>query len=51
MPDVLEMPYRPDLRGAGEAEELEHRYRIGGPSCLAGDVFGNYSFFRATAGR
>ena len=44
MPDVLEMPYRPDLRGAGEEEEREHRYRIGGPSCLAGDVFGGYSF-------
>ncbi len=44
MPDVLEMPYRPDIVGAGLPEEKEHRYRLGGISCLAGDVIGDYSF-------
>ncbi|MCJ7600213.1 MAG: carboxynorspermidine decarboxylase, partial [Desulfobulbaceae bacterium] len=46
MPDVLEMPYRPDIRGAGQAGELAHTYRLGGVSCLAGDVLGIYSFAR-----
>jgi carboxynorspermidine decarboxylase len=44
MPDVLEMPYRPDIRGAGGAGELAYTYRLGGVSCLAGDVLGLYSF-------
>lgn len=44
MPDVLEMPYRPQITGAGEAEEFAYTYRLGGPSCLAGDVIGDYSF-------
>ncbi|MFA7381984.1 MAG: carboxynorspermidine decarboxylase [Desulfurivibrionaceae bacterium] len=44
MPDVLEMPYRPVLFGAGEAGEFAHTYRLGGLSCLAGDVLGDYSF-------
>ncbi len=44
MPDVLEMPYRPPLYGAGEPEERPHIYRLGGPTCLAGDVIGDYSF-------
>ncbi len=44
MPDVLEMPYRPVVIGAGESGELEHTYRLGGPTCLAGDVIGDYSF-------
>lgn len=44
MPDVLEMPYRPDIRHAGAAGELSHTYRLGGPTCLAGDVIGDYSF-------
>ena len=44
MPDVLEMPYRPELRGAGEAQEKHYTYRLGGSSCLAGDVIGDYSF-------
>lgn len=44
MPDVLEMPYRPHIIGSGEVEEKEHSYRIGGLSCLAGDVAGEYSF-------
>ena len=43
-PDVLEMPYRPPLLGAGEPGELAHTYRLGGPTCLAGDVIGDYSF-------
>jgi carboxynorspermidine decarboxylase len=44
MPDVLEMPYRPAILGAGAANELPHTYRLGGPTCLAGDVIGDYSF-------
>ncbi len=44
MPDVLEMPYRPLIRGAGDAGEKAFNYKLGGPSCLAGDVIGTYSF-------
>lgn len=44
MPDVLEMPYRPNILDAGEAGEFAHTYRLGGLSCLAGDVIGDYSF-------
>lgn len=44
MPDTLEMPYRPDILGAGEAEEFAHTYRLGGLTCLAGDVISDYSF-------
>ena len=44
MPDVLEMPYRPDIIGAGRAGEKPHTYRLAGPTCLAGDVIGVYSF-------
>lgn len=44
MPDVLEMPYRPQVRHAAEPGELPHTYRLGGLSCLAGDVIGDYSF-------
>lgn len=67
MPDVLEMPYRPDVFSvaravgaseqqpavrlpgetyalAGAAGELPHTYRLGSPTCLAGDVLGDYSF-------
>lgn len=43
-PDVLEMPYRPPLYGAGEAAEKNDSYRLCGPTCLAGDVVGDYSF-------
>lgn len=43
-PDVLEMPYRPPLYGAGEPGEKPCRYRLGGPTCLSGDVIGDYSF-------
>lgn len=44
MPDVLEMPYRPALRGAGLPGEKPHTYKLGGNSCLAGDVIDSYSF-------
>lgn len=44
MPDTLEMPYRPDISGAGEADEFEYTYRLGGLTCLAGDVIDDYSF-------
>lgn len=44
MPDVLEMPYRPNVIGAGKPEEYKYTYRLGGPTCLAGDVIGDYSF-------
>ena len=46
MPDVLEMPYRPPVTGAGKAKEKPFTYRFGGPTCLAGDVIGDYSFDR-----
>lgn len=49
MPDVLEMPYRPDVFGPDGTlalESGEHLYRLGGPSCLAGDVIGDYAFSR-----
>ncbi|MDP0490797.1 MAG: carboxynorspermidine decarboxylase [Verrucomicrobiota bacterium JB023] len=72
MPDVLEMPYRPEVYLADQApsasdesprpavtlagesylpadDSLAHRYRLGGPSCLAGDVIGDYSFPRPLA--
>lgn len=44
MPDVLEMPYRPNILGAGETGEYPNNYRLGGLSCLAGDIIGDYSF-------
>jgi len=44
MPDVLEMPYRPSITDAAEVGVLPHSYRLGGISCLAGDVMGDYSF-------
>jgi carboxynorspermidine decarboxylase len=44
MPDVIEMPYRPDVIGAGEPGEHPHTYRLGGQTCLAGDRIGDYSF-------
>ena len=43
-PDVIEMPYRPPLLGAGEPGEKSVTVRLGGPTCLAGDVIGDYSF-------
>jgi len=44
MPDVLEMPYRPNIISAGEPDEKKYTYRLGGPTCLAGDIIGDYSF-------
>ncbi|AQT69207.1 Carboxynorspermidine/carboxyspermidine decarboxylase [Anaerohalosphaera lusitana] len=44
MPDVLEMPYRPQISGADEPGKKPHTYRLAGPTCLAGDVIGDYSF-------
>lgn len=64
MPDVLEMPYRPEIYAvaeqgdgapavslpgeaysvAGDSGEKKHTYRLGAPTCLAGDVIGDYSF-------
>lgn len=44
MPDVLEMPYRPYIENAEEPEVKAHTYRLGGLTCLAGDVIGDYSF-------
>ncbi|WP_320823533.1 carboxynorspermidine decarboxylase [Reinekea sp.] len=46
MPDTLEMPYRADVLSAGCADEKAHTYRLGGMTCLAGDVIGDYSFDR-----
>jgi len=43
-PDVLGMPYQPCIIGAAKGALKKHVYRIGGPSCLAGDTFGDYSF-------
>lgn len=44
MPDVIEGPYRPRLIDSGQPAEYPHRYRLGGQTCLAGDVIGDYSF-------
>ena len=44
MPDVLEMPYRPPVLGAALPHAEKYTYRFGGPTCLAGDVIGLYSF-------
>jgi len=46
MPDTLEMPYRADIFDAGEQGEKTFDYRLGGQTCLAGDVMGDYSFDR-----
>lgn len=46
MPDTLEMPYRAEIFGAGMPNEKPHTYRLGGLTCLAGDVIGDYSFER-----
>ncbi|MHB8961724.1 MAG: carboxynorspermidine decarboxylase [Saccharofermentanales bacterium] len=49
MPDVIEMPYRPEVIGAGKPGEKKFTYRLGGMTCLAGDVIGDYSFDRPLA--
>ena len=44
MPDILEMPYRPEIQDGCDPGVKAHTYRLGGPSCLAGDVLGDWSF-------
>lgn len=44
MPDVLEMPYRPNIINGGKPGEYDYTYRLGSHTCLAGDVIGDYSF-------
>jgi len=44
MPDTLAMPYRADVRGGGEIGKKKYTYRLGGNTCLAGDIMGDYSF-------
>ena len=44
MPDCLEMPYKPKISGATDPVEGKPTYRIGGNSCLSGDVMGEWSF-------
>ena len=44
MPDTLAMPYRAEVRDAAVAGEKKYTYRLGGNTCLAGDVMGDYSF-------
>lgn len=46
MPDVLEMPYRPPLKGSGEPGGKQYTYRLSSYTCLAGDIIGDYSFDR-----
>ena len=49
MPDVLEMPYRPDVSGGAQPGEKKYTYRLAGPTCLAGDIIGDYSFDKPLA--
>jgi carboxynorspermidine decarboxylase len=44
MPDVIEMPYRPMIIGSGLPDEKKYTYRLGGTTCLSGDIIGDYSF-------
>ena len=44
MPDILEMPYRPEIAGGYDPGVKAQTYRLGGPSCLAGDIIGDWSF-------
>ena len=44
MPDVIEMPYRQYIFGSALPNEKKYTYRLGGPTCLAGDIIGDYSF-------
>jgi carboxynorspermidine decarboxylase len=46
MPDVLEMPYRPRIENADLPGQKPCTYRLAGPTCLAGDVIGDYAFDR-----
>ena len=49
MPDCLEMPYKPAIRGAKEGGETPFTYRMGGNSCLSGDFVGDWSFDKPLA--
>jgi len=49
MPDVIEMPYTPPLLGADKGDSKPYHYRLGGPTCLSGDVIGDYSFDKELA--
>ena len=49
MPDVIEMPYMPPLLGASSDDTKPYRYRLAGPTCLAGDVIGDYGFDKELA--
>jgi len=49
MPDVLEVPYRPEIAGAGQPGEKAHTYVLGGKTCMTGDVIGEYSFDKPLA--
>ena len=44
MPDVLEMPYRPNIKNSAFPNEKRYTYQLAGPTCLAGDIIGDYSF-------
>lgn len=49
MPDCIEMPYTPNIIGAkvidlNQTKNYKYSYRLGGPSCLAGDIIGDYEF-------
>lgn len=44
MPDVIEMPYRPYIINSDFKDKKQYTYRLGGPTCLAGDIIGDYSF-------
>lgn len=46
MPDVIKMPYKPDIMGAGEPGATKHTYRLRGPTCVSMDIIGEYSFPR-----
>ena len=47
MPDTLEMPYRAHIFDSSNVSDKKHSYRLGGQTCLAGDVMGDYSFDQA----
>jgi len=49
MPDILEMPYKPAILEADTGKKFRHIYRLGGASCLAGDIIGDYSFKKRLA--
>jgi carboxynorspermidine decarboxylase len=49
MPDVLEVPYRPEIIGAGKPGAFAHSYILGGKTCMTGDIIGEYSFEKPLA--